>query len=610
VDQPELITGQGARAELPGVLRFIRVLVRAGAAAVAEPPCPRCGRQRQLSASFEGLRLCAGRIKKARALPCGRCGTVRSTARRNDNGQPICQNCWRRDPRNWKTCASCGNCRRVAAVTEAGPVCQSCRPGPALACSICGSASSRIGISRATGTPVCDRCRKRWIVCSCCGTGAPLKGGTLREPLCARCLNPDPAFWQRCAVCQTTWQLSAAECTRCCLSRKLKQIFTSPGGTTAPELDRLREALVHTGRPDLVLDWLNKPGIRGSLRAVAAAHHAVTHETLDAMPPSRALAHLRSMLVAAGALPTRDELLTVLERWINQAIAERKTPQHRRTLHGYAVWHHLRRLRGRLHGQPASCQQVKNVRAQVAAAAAFLDWLHTRELTLAACTQADLDQWLAGCPSHLARSANFVRWAVIHRHASRLTAPASRWAGPSGPLDQDRRWADAHRLLHEDAYPAADRFAGLLILLYAQKLSSITALTTRHVRHQDGQMLLHLGSRPIVLPAPLDALASALISARKPPGSSLLNASSPWLFPGRYPGRPLTEDALAQRLHALGISPRQSRNTALFTLAADVPAAILAKTLGIHIKAAIQWQKISGGDWAAYAADISQRTRT
>jgi hypothetical protein len=70
---------------------------------------------------------------------------------------------------------------------------------------------------------------------------------------------------------------------------------------------------------------------------------------------------------------------------------------------------------------------------------------------------------------------------------------------------------------------------------------------------------------------------------------------------------PLTEDALAKRLHALGITPRQSRSTALFTLAADVPAAILAKTLGIHVKAAIQWQKISGGDWAAYATEVSSR---
>ena len=40
---------------------------------------------------------------------------------------------------------------------------------------------------------------------------------------------------------------------------------------------------------------------------------------------------------------------------------------------------------------------------------------------------------------------------------------------------------------------------------------------------------------------------------------------------------------------------------------AEVPAAILAKTLGIHVQAAIQWQKISAGDWAAYAADVGAR---
>ena len=605
--QPGLLTGQGARAPVPGVLRFISALAGTGAAAVVEPPCPRCGRQRQLGVPVEGLRLCGGCRSKARSLPCGRCGMVRPAARLNDGGQPLCQNCWHRDPRSWKPCARCGNSRRVAAVTQAGPVCQSCRPGPALPCSICGSAGGgRIGISRAAGTPVCERCRKRWITCSRCGTGSPLKGGTLREPLCAHCLNPDPDFWKRCASCQVTWQLSTAECTRCSLDRKPKLIFTPPGGAAAPELDRLREALVRVDRPDLMLDWLNKAGVRRTLQAVAA-HRAVTHETLDALPPGRTLVHLRSMLVAAAALPARDERLTALETWISQAITGRTDPGHRRALHGYAVWHHLRRLRGRLDGRVASRQQVKNVRDQVTAAATFLDWLTARGLTLAICTQADLDQWLAGKSGHPARSANFVRWAVAHRHASRLTAPASRWTGPAGPLDQDRRWADARRLLHQEAYPAADRVAGLLILLYAQKLNVITALTAQHVLHQDGRTLLRLGSRPVVLPAPLDTLVGTLAAGRKAPGSSLLSVPSSWLFPGRRPGSPLTEDALAQRLHALGISPRQGRSTALFTLAADVPAALLAKTLGIHVQAAIQWQKISGGDWSAYAADISRR---
>ncbi len=503
--QPELLTGEGARAPIPGVLRYISALTRAGATTVVEPPCPLCGMQRQLGNPVDGLRVCGGCRSKARALRCGRCGKVRSTARRDDGGKPICQNCWHRDPRSWKPCAECGSNRRVAAVTDAGPVCQSCRPGPDLPCSTCRSGDGgRIGISRATGTPVCQRCRKRWITCSRCGTGAPLKGGTLREPLCAPCLNPE----------------------------------------------------------------------------------------------------------AAGVLPPRDERLTALETWINQVIATLADPGHRQALRGYALWHQLRRLRGRLGSRPASRDQAKNVRDQVTAAAAFLNWLTAQGLTLASCTQAELDQWLTGTSSHLARSANFARWAVTRRHASGLTAPATRWTGPAGPLDQDRRWADARRLLHNGTYPADDRVAGLLVLLYAQKLTAITALTAQHVQPEDSRTLLRLGSRPIILPAPLDGLVAGLAARRRRPGSSLLEVPSPWLFPGRQPGTALTPDALGLRLHALGISPRQSRSTALLTLAAEVPAAILAKTLGIHVQVAIQWQKISAGDWAAYAADISHRHDT
>lgn len=65
VDRPDLLTGQAATATLPGVLRFIDALVRAGATTVVAPLCPRCGRQRPLGRSFNGLRLCAGCTRKA-----------------------------------------------------------------------------------------------------------------------------------------------------------------------------------------------------------------------------------------------------------------------------------------------------------------------------------------------------------------------------------------------------------------------------------------------------------------------------------------------------------------------------------------------------------------
>jgi ABC-type multidrug transport system ATPase subunit len=64
---------------------------------------------------------------------------------------------------------------------------------------------------------------------------------------------------------------------------------------------------------------------------------------------------------------------------------------------------------------------------------------------------------------------------------------------------------------------------------------------------------------------------------------------------------------LADRIVILQAGAIAAQGTAEQLSRALVPAAILAKTLGIHVQAAIQWQKISGGDWTAYAADISRR---
>jgi hypothetical protein len=84
---------------------------------------------------------------------------------------------------------------------------------------------------------------------------------------------------------------------------------------------------------------------------------------------------------------------------------------------------------------------------------------------------------------------------------------------------------------------------------------------------------------------------------------------APWLFPGQRPGHHISATRLGDRLAALGIKPQASRSTALFALAAELPAAILARMLGIHIKAAVQWQQAAAGDWFVYAADVSQRAR-
>ena len=125
----------------------------------------------------------------------------------------------------------------------------------------------------------------------------------------------------------------------------------------------------------------------------------------------------------------------------------------------------------------------------------------------------------------------------------------------------------------------------------------------------DEHVRLRLGREPVVLPEPLAALIRQLVATRR--GHAALGdpGTSRWLFPGGQPGRPISAYQLAERLRQLGLHPGQARSTALFQLATDLPAALLARMLGIHISVAVAWQRASSGDWTSYAADISRRTK-
>lgn len=63
---------------------------------------------------------------------------------------------------------------------------------------------------------------------------------------------------------------------------------------------------------------------------------------------------------------------------------------------------------------------------------------------------------------------------------------------------------------------------------------------------------------------------------------------------------------MGERLRKLGIRLAEARSTALFQLTTELPAAVLARTLGIDI--AVKWQRAAAGE-GAYAAEISRRTR-
>jgi hypothetical protein len=463
-------------------------------------------------------------------------------------------------------------------------------------------------MSRATGEPWCKACQQRWARCAGCGQTCPVRGGTAARPLCSTCLRPDPAFWSSCPGCGQPGRLSTGRCSRCTLGQRLHDLLGGADGEILPELQALYQALTGTDRPDTVASWLAGSAITPVLRDLGTGK-PLTHGLLDGLPGGKPVEHLRSVLVAIGTLPPRDEQMTRLERWIAAAVTSR-SPGEQELLHRYAVWHLLRRLRRRADGGEITHNQLVAVRQHVRAAIVLLDWLTARGLTLATCGQGDLESWMTSPgTTHRREAGNFVRWARAQKLTT-LEFPATKWGGPARTIDTEARWDQAQRLLHDTAIEPEDRAAGLLVLLYAQGPSAISRLTLDHVQLSDGKVLLRLGREPVVLPEPLDSLTRQLVADRHGHAAIGDQGTSRWLFPGGQPGRPISSYQLNERLRQLGLHPGQDRSTALFQLAADLPAALLARMLGIHITVAVAWQRASSGDWTSYAADVSRRTRT
>jgi hypothetical protein len=71
-------------------------------------------------------------------------------------------------------------------------------------------------------------------------------------------------------------------------------------------------------------------------------------------------------------------------------------------------------------------------------------------------------------------------------------------------------------------------------------------------------------------------------------------AHSPWLFPGVRPGRHLTAQTIMKRLRDLGINLLGARNTALQSLAVEVPPPLVADLLGYSYNVTQRRAEIAG----------------
>ncbi|MER6379890.1 site-specific integrase [Streptomyces sp. NPDC001127] len=606
-ENPRLLTGEGYLAPHRAILRLIDLLHEAGVAGIVRPACPRCHRMVRIDKPLDGQRVCRNCIAKSRIEECIRCGARREPATRDAQGQPLCPNCLVTDPANTEICIGCGRRRRVQNRTAEGPLCPTCCPLPILVCSICGRTAPSTH-SRLTGLPRCGGCDRRQAHCTSCGRLRGIHSGTADAPICGPCTAPDAELWRPCPTCGEAERLrSSGPCPRCTLKQRLHELLANSSGSIPPKLQALHDALASTERAATGLRWLSGGIVSTVLSDLGSGRRPLTHEALDELPDGKVVEHIRSVLVATGALPKRDEQMVRLERNVKDLVASHATTEGRKILHRYATWHLLRRLRRRSRGKETTYYQLQVARQHLRAAVYLLNWLEGQNLTLAACRQTDLERWMTSDDARLRQEAgHFVRWALTQKIARDLTFPAERWNGPSQPMDDEVRWATARRLLHDGTLKPEDRLAGLLLLLYAQWPAAISRLTVDHIEETDGAVRIHLGAVPVELPEPVAELALQQVAVRRS-HAVLARTDSPWLFPGGQPGRPISAWAMGERLRNLGIRLAEARSTVLFQLATELPAAVLARTLGLDITVAVKWQRAAAGDWGAYAAEVSRR---
>lgn len=224
--------------------------------------------------------------------------------------------------------------------------------------------------------------------------------------------------------------------------------------------------------------------------------------------------------------------------------------------------------------------------------------MNERGLALADVTQQEADAWLAGNPSTHYEVRDFVVWAAHRGHSRPLLVPHRPKADPEG-LDEDSHWELLQQCLTDTALPLEVRAAGAVLLLFGQQATRIAALPADALATVDGHTVLLLDRTPIRLPESLALLLTEL-TRREPPGGWAANSPRRWLFPGTRPGLHISSTVLARRLTAHHIPVRQARTTALVQLAQDLPPAILAPMLGLHVITAQQWRRRAATDWAAY----------
>jgi hypothetical protein len=392
-------------------------------------------------------------------------------------------------------------------------------------------------------------------------------------------------------------------CARCSLAEVLRRLRTDGDPTAIARLEPYLRALGDGPQPWTTLKWMARSSAYETVIELATGARELSHEALDQVNRGMTTLFLRAALVTHGVLDPRPEQTAQFARGASTVVRELPAGEDRARIRAFSLWQVQHDLARRERHGRATGRSADNGLRLVRAAVELCSWAAARGLTLAQLRQEHLDQWLQDGSSATVSIRPFLRWAA----RGGLTAPldAGRrpgWA-PVEPISNDERLSIVRRLLGDEDVLLRDRVVGCLVLIYAQPLTRILALSVDDVTVDGDRVWIQLGREPVELPDPLAQMTAAL--ARNPAGpasTAIAGAAPPWLFQGLRIGEPLSHAHAAKRLKRLGVKPLGGRTAAMLTLGAALPPTILAEMLGISETSASKWYRLAGGEWNRYAA--------
>jgi hypothetical protein len=605
-------------------------------------PCSACGKTARVVARAGGQPLCQTCAPKPRHT-CTSCQRPEQRAAAMTGAGPICAACYHR-----RKVAECSQCQQVSPYVRKRPdtatyLCFSCWQPPLITCVRCGEAKP-IKRSRG-GTPVCDSCRAQSRIkraCVECGQSRPVHSRLLMGSICGPCYTRLRNHPRHCATCQEqrpligrdeqggnicgpcageqrnwlcrTCHLFAAlyadgNCPTCVAREEVHDLLSDHAGNVQQQLLPLLNLLDIEGNPRSVIGWLREAKWAALLGQLATSRQPITHQSLDDLPQTRHLIYLRQVLVHVGTLDERDEDIEGTLPWLDRLL-EQQPASISTIVRPYATWSVLRRARRRRRITDNRSAR-KHARSRILLATQFLSWLDANGRTLSTASQSDVEAWLAGGSTARQRLRDFLLWTHAHGLSAKLEIP---WPGRDQPADfmtQPARWGLLRRCVHDINVPVHLRAAGGLVLLFGLTPTRIVQIKTTDIKSLDGRTYLVLRRCPVILPGGLGELVSRLAEEapqHRHPRVGTPSQPNQWLFPGSAPGSHARASWIADQLNSeLSISVRRARNTALCTLAQDLPAPVLAELLDMHVTTAVRWTKLVKRDWTSY---LSERTRS